>query len=242
MRPNPSIRVSGAPTSSSRLVLRALLQAVALPLILSSFLFLPAGSLNWPMGWALLTAYVAGIFGTTLLVLKREPELAQERLSSHGPAERWDPFLTSAAKVLSIVVMPPLAGFDHRFNWSPPLAGWLQAAGLLLFGLSFVLIGWAMSVNKFFSAVVRIQEERGHVAVSGGPYRFVRHPGYAAMIIQFLAAPIALGSLWALAPGGLAAVVYMLRTILEDRTLIGKLPGYRQYARQVRYRLLPGIW
>ena len=108
--------------------------------------------------------------------------------------------------------------------------------------LALALIGWAMAANKFFSAVVRIQEERGHATVMSGPYRWVRHPGYTAMIVQFLSAPIALGSLWALIPGGLAAVVYFIRTALEDRTLRRDLPGYRVYAQQVRYRLVPGIW
>ncbi len=242
MNQNQSLGVSAPPLKPSQLVLRAFLQAVILPLILSPFLFLPAGTLNWPMGWALLGAYVVGIFGTTLLNIWREPELARERFTPKGKPERWDPLLTNLAKILSFVVMFPVAGVDHRFNWSPRLEWWIPVAGLLLFLLAYVVIGWAMAANKFFSAVVRIQEERGHATVMSGPYRWVRHPGYTAMIVQFLSAPIALGSLWALIPGGIAAVVYFIRAALEDRTLQRDLPGYRGYAQQVRYRLIPGIW
>jgi len=99
-----------------------------------------------------------------------------------------------------------------------------------------------MQANRFFSAVVRIQEERGHAVASGGPYRFVRHPGYVGMIAQFLVTPLTLGSLWALMPAGIAVGLYVWRTALEDRTLREELAGYQDYAARVRYRLLPGIW
>jgi len=101
-----------------------------------------------------------------------------------------------------------------------------------------------MVSNAYFSTVVRIQEERGHaVCTSGpGPYRFVRHPGYAGAILQSLATPLLLGSLWALVPGGLAALLVVARTALEDRMLHEELEGYREYAAQVHYRLLPGVW
>ncbi len=242
MNQNQPIGVSIPPLKPSQLFLRAILQSAILPLILSPFLFLPAGTLNWLMGWVLLGAYVVGILGTTLLNIWREPELARERFTPKGKPERWDPLLTNLAKILSFVVMLPVAGFDHRFNWSPHSAGWIPVVSLLLFLLAYVLIGWAMGVNKFFSSVVRIQEERGHSTVMSGPYRWIRHPGYLAMIVQFLAAPVALGSQWALIPGGMAAAVYIFRTGIEDRTLQRNLPGYQEYAHQVRYRLFPGIW
>jgi protein-S-isoprenylcysteine O-methyltransferase Ste14 len=99
-----------------------------------------------------------------------------------------------------------------------------------------------MLTNEFFSRDVRIQEDRGHAVVSDGPYRLVRHPGYAGFIVATLATPLVLGSLWALIPAALATAGLVVRTALEDRTLKEELDGYREFAQQTRYRLLPGIW
>jgi len=104
------------------------------------------------------------------------------------------------------------------------------------------LTSWAMIANAYFSTAVRIQSERGHTVCSRGPYRFVRHPGYVGFILQSLSAPFLLGSIWALIPGILAAVLMVIRTALEDRTLQAELPGYPEYVQNVRYRLVPGIW
>jgi protein-S-isoprenylcysteine O-methyltransferase Ste14 len=99
-----------------------------------------------------------------------------------------------------------------------------------------------MLTNAFFSCTVRIQEERGHVVVSEGPYRYVRHPGYVGFIVSGLVTPIVLDSLWALVPAALAASLLVFRTSLEDSTLRKELSGYDEYAGRVRYRLLPGVW
>jgi len=108
--------------------------------------------------------------------------------------------------------------------------------------LGIVVLVWAMAANKFFSATVRIQEERGHTVATGGPYRYVRHPGYVGWLMLTLATPVVLGSRWALVPAGITVILTILRTALEDRTLHSELEGYREYAERVRYRLLPGIW
>jgi protein-S-isoprenylcysteine O-methyltransferase Ste14 len=97
-------------------------------------------------------------------------------------------------------------------------------------------------VNRFYSRFVRIQKERGHVAVSDGPYRYIRHPGYLGQIIFSLASGLALSSLWALIPGSLFAVLLVVRTALEDRTLQEELVGYKEYSQRVRYRLIPYLW
>jgi protein-S-isoprenylcysteine O-methyltransferase Ste14 len=108
--------------------------------------------------------------------------------------------------------------------------------------LGSALGNWAMLENRFFSGYVRIQTDRGHMVVSNGPYRSIRHPGYLGGIVTWLAAPLALGSLWALIPAGAVVVAYVIRTALEDRTLQAELDGYKEYARQTRYRLVPGVW
>ena len=105
--------------------------------------------------------------------------------------------------------------------------------------LAAALIAWAMRSNTFFSSIVRIQKDRGHVVVTSGPYRLIRHPGCAGMSAFTLATPLILNSRWAFAP---AAAITVLRTALEDRTLHKELDGYADYARRVRHRLLPAVW
>jgi protein-S-isoprenylcysteine O-methyltransferase Ste14 len=135
-----------------------------------------------------------------------------------------------------------VAGLDTRNGWSPSLALIFQFAALTAAAGGNLISIWATSVNKFYSRFVRIQKERGHFAISDGPYRFIRHPGYLGQVIFSLASGLALGSLWALIPGGLFAVLLVLRTALEDRTLQEELQGYKAYTRRVRYRLIPYIW
>jgi protein-S-isoprenylcysteine O-methyltransferase Ste14 len=108
--------------------------------------------------------------------------------------------------------------------------------------LSLAFASWAMIENAFFSTAVRIQTDRGQTVCQTGPYRFVRHPGYVGFILQSLATPILLGSIWALLPGMAAGIALVVRTGFEDRALQVELPGYREYAQQIRFRLLPGFW
>ena len=121
-----------------------------------------------------------------------------------------------------------------------PLA--LQISALVIAALGYALGTWAMASNPFFSLVNRIQEDRGHAVASSGPYQVVRHPAYVGTAVFELATPILLGSLWALVPGGLIALLTIIRTALEDKMLCRGLPGYQEYASKVRYRLLPGVW
>jgi protein-S-isoprenylcysteine O-methyltransferase Ste14 len=113
---------------------------------------------------------------------------------------------------------------------------------LTFFVLGQGLFSWAMASNKYFSTCVRIQIDRGHTVATSGPYRYIRHPGYVGYTVSFLGMSLALGSLWAIIPAGLIACLLVVRTALEDRTLQDELPGYKDYAQRVRYRLLPGIW
>ncbi|UCD38983.1 MAG: isoprenylcysteine carboxylmethyltransferase family protein, partial [Fidelibacterota bacterium] len=129
-----------------------------------------------------------------------------------------------------------------RYGWSTGIGLTHQVIAAMVAALAYALVVWAMAVNAFFSQIVRVQEERGHQVATGGPYRFVRHPGYVGSVLFELAVPIMLGSWWALAIGGLHAVLFVIRTALEDRTLQADLDGYPEYAQKTRYRLLPGVW
>jgi len=135
-----------------------------------------------------------------------------------------------------------VAGLDERFGWSHQITPVIHLIGLTFYGLGQGLFSWAMASNKNFSTAVRIQMDRGHTVATSGPYRYIRHPGYMGYIVSSLGMALALGSLWAIIPAGLIACFLVVRTVLEDRTLQDELPGYKDYAQGVRYRLLPGIW
>ena len=135
-----------------------------------------------------------------------------------------------------------VASLDRRFGWTGALPVGVHLAGLAVTLLGYGVFLWALRSNAFFAEGVRIQTERGHRVATQGPYRRVRHPGYAGAILSIVATPLLLGSPWALIPAAIACALYVVRTRLEDATLIDELPGYREYAQQVPYRLLPGIW
>ena len=122
------------------------------------------------------------------------------------------------------------------------MPGWVMWAGMLSIMLSGALMVWAMKVNPFFSAIVRIQTDRGHRVVTTGPYRFVRHPGYAAGLLMNLGLPLLLGSLWALIPSSVASLDLIIRTVPEDRFLHRELEGYADYAKRVKWKLVSGLW
>ncbi len=135
-----------------------------------------------------------------------------------------------------------LGGLDFRFGWSLELPLWLWLAAVAVLILTSAFSSWAMISNAFFAPTVSIQEDRGHTVVTGGPYRFVRHPAYIGWILGTLATALVLGSLWALVPAVLGGIVFVFRTALEDQTLQAELEGYRAYAAEVKYRLVPGVW
>jgi protein-S-isoprenylcysteine O-methyltransferase Ste14 len=134
---------------------------------------------------------------------------------------------------------------DFRNGWTSglwPVPVALQIAGLVIAVLAYALTTWAMTVNAYFSKIVRIQDERGHSVATDGPYQVVRHPGYLGTLAFELGTSIMLGSLWALVLSIVSVVLFIVRTALEDRMLQDELAGYAEYAKQVRYRLIPGVW
>jgi protein-S-isoprenylcysteine O-methyltransferase Ste14 len=225
-----------------RLTLRAVVQAVSLLPILIFIVFVPAGTLDWPAAWALLVVYLGGLLSINLWLIARHTGLARERLILSRTTEKWDLALIQIGNILLLAILLPLCGMDHRLGLSPPFPACLSITALIVFAAMFPAICWAMSANDYFSAVVRLQCDRGHAVADRGPYRVLRHPGYVMMILQFLAPPLVLGSAWGMVPALAIAVLYVYRTAREDRFLLERLPGYAEYARRVRWRLLPGIW
>jgi protein-S-isoprenylcysteine O-methyltransferase Ste14 len=207
-------------------------------------LLLCGSDIGWWQGWAVSLLFVSVGIGSRWWAERRHPGLMAERgqlLKAPG-VKPWDKVL---APVMALSLGLPLfvvAGLDHRFGWSPHFPLWLNVAGLVLAAAGYAFGTWALAENRFFSAVVRIQSERGHVVCDTGPYRIVRHPGYAGNTLPPFAMVAALGSVWVLIPAAVALVVTLVRTALEDRTLQQELPGYEHYAQRVRYRLWPGVY
>lgn len=193
------------------------------------------------MGWAWLIIHTAVIVISTLL-LPIDPELADERTHIKEGVKRWDKIIVIPTQIFMPLGFLVLAGLDMRFRWSPPLPLWVQVLALVLTGLGYLLSVWASSVNKFYSRFVRIQTERGHHVISNGPYKTIRHPGYTGIIIFMLTTALALDSLWTLTLSGALSLLLIIRTALEDKTLQEELDGYTEYARKVRYRLVPWVW
>jgi protein-S-isoprenylcysteine O-methyltransferase Ste14 len=228
--------------SSASKDLKRLLKAFILFVLLGCLLFLTSGQVDWVMAWIFLIGFIAGLFVTSMMLGSNREELIQERFTAHEDAKGWDKILSTSYSYLTLFITLPVAGLDRRFRWSLETNLLLQIISLIIALVGYVLIIWAMASNRFFSRIVRIQKDRGHSVISTGPYRYVRHPGYVGMFLFALMTPLTLGSLWALIPGGLAACVILMRTALEDRTLLEELEGYDEYAQQIRSRLIPGVW
>ena len=207
-------------------------------------LFLSAGSLDWWEGWAYTVMTLVTIIGGRTLMIRKNPDMAVERAEA-GHRENvkgWDKILMPITAIYGPLVSWIIVGLDFRFGWSPDLPDSIQIAALVVIFLGNQLGNWAMIVNRFFSSHVRIQTDRGHQVISEGPYRFVRHPGYAGGVIAWIAGPVFFSSYWAVIPSLVVIILMVLRTSKEDRTLMAELPGYRAYAQRVPYRLIPGIW
>ena len=241
MNTNTSSAQSSKSSGLTAAIIRRLLQLVVFILIQAAILFGASGRLNWRAAWAYLGVYIGMIAVNAVLILPRDPDLIAERGQIKEDAKGWDKALSLVYAICGLGVLA-VAGLDVRFEWSPQIPTGLQWVGLGILMLGWGLASWAMASNRFFSSVVRIQRDRGHTVVTHGPYQFVRHPGYVGGIISAFATALMLGSWWAFVPAGLLVCVVVVRTALEDRTLQDELEGYEEYAGQVRYRLLPGVW
>jgi protein-S-isoprenylcysteine O-methyltransferase Ste14 len=205
--------------------------------LMAAALFLCAGRIDLPFFWAFLGILLGAVIVGLRVI---DPGLMRERLQ---------PGAGGVDRNLRIAAVPffaahlVVAGLDvGRFQWSGVIPPAWQIIALAALGLAMSLSMWAMHVNRYFSPVVRIQSERGHEVVTRGPYRFVRHPGYAAALVMMPAGGIGLGSLWSMVPLIPVMAMILRRVLIEDRFLHRELPGYVEYAMQTRSRLIPGIW
>lgn len=218
---------------------------------------LPRRLVRWELSIAVLVVLALGIAGRTDLpmlnaflatcavlllagVLVMDPELRRERLRRGQTGE--DPARLLGIRVTFLALFVYALLDIGRLHWSDHVARALSIAALAVFVLAFAWALWAISVNRFFVPVIRLQTERGHRLVDSGPYAIVRHPGYAGMMLIGPACALALGSWGALAPGVVLSGLFCARAAHEDRFLAGHLEGYVDYAARVRFRLVPGVW
>jgi len=227
-------------TVSTRQWIRLVVVYLLIPLIL----LICGGDLDWWQAWIYSILILVSGVGGRIRAEQRHPGLTAERqnIENVQKAKAWDKVLAPLMAVSVVFPMVIVAGLDHRYKWSPEFPLWLSVIGFILIAFGYAFATWALVENRFFSGVVRIQTDRGHVVCDTGPYQFVRHPGYAGNLLPLFGIVLALGSVWTLIPAAVAIIITVIRTLLEDQTLQEELSGYRDYAQRVRYRLIPGIY
>jgi protein-S-isoprenylcysteine O-methyltransferase Ste14 len=211
------------------------------PLVLAVFMFWPAGTIWWTRGWLFLLAFSVAASVAVIVLQRVNPEVVAARSRFHEGTKGWDRVLLALLFPSFLAIVSVAALDDSRFHWFP-VAWWVCGLGYAMFALGFAGVTGATAVNRFFEPTVRIQSDRGHAVIATGPYAIVRHPGYATALPIFVGMALAMGSLWALIPALIASPVIVLRTLWEDAMLQAELPGYKEYAQKVRYKLIPGVW
>jgi protein-S-isoprenylcysteine O-methyltransferase Ste14 len=220
----------------TRYVVREILGLVGMGVAL----FWSAGRIGWWPAWGALAVMSGWTVATAIIVFRFNPGLLAERLPRQN-TKPWDKAIVSSMGLITLIRYI-VAGLDQRHGWSGDFPLAVQIGALVLCILGYGLFVWATAANPFFSQLFRVQSERGHTVITGGPYRYLRHPAYAGAILYELAVPFLFASWWALIVSSVSTMVLILRTVLEDRALQAELAGYREYTAQVGYRLLPGIW
>lgn len=224
--------------------IRVIFQLIIVVIILPLLPILIAWRWNWWEGWVYAATLFLGFVVSRILAARQHPGILAERAQSlnREDAKPWDKILAPIL-IAGGLFVPLIAGLEERFNWTPePLPLAVKIAAILIMVLAYAFSAWALIENAYFSGVVRLQTDRGHVVCDSGPYRLIRHPGYAGGFWSYLMMPLVLDSWWAFIPVVPLSILLLIRTGLEDRTLQEELPGYREYSGRVKYRLFPGIW
>lgn len=214
---------------------------MALRLSMYAVPFLAAGRIDWMHGWLLVGVTLATIAVNLPILLKFNPEVIRLRMQPIRPKEPFDKLFVLCGLALFLATAV-VAGLDSgRYQWSRMDHTW-SALGVLLYAAGMVPATWSLAVNRFLATTVRIQSERGHSVVTHGPYRVVRHPMYSGLILVYLSLPLILGSWWAMLTMAPILPLLVYRTAREDALLQAELPGYSEFTRQTRYRLVAGLW
>jgi protein-S-isoprenylcysteine O-methyltransferase Ste14 len=208
-------------------------------IIIIALIFILAGRIDYWQGWLYIGLNIIFIALNYLLI---SPELIQERLKPEKGTKRWDKVYYALNIPLYFAILIISALDAGRFRWEPHISIYIVIFAASLYIIGQIIMLWAKRENKFFSSVVRIQKDRGQIVCKEGPYKFIRHPGYLGGIIYTIATPFVLASFWGLIPVLISVITLFIRTYLEDKTLQAELEGYKDYTKEVKYRILPGIW
>ena len=224
-------------------VLRVIVMTVVVVVVAPFLPMIISGQWDWWEAWGYALASILSFVLSRAIVARVHPDLIRERarFMEAKDTKPWDKILAPLLGIGSILVLL-VVGLDRSYGWSSPFSLIVNILALTGIVIGYAFSSWALVANRFFSGTVRIQTERGHHVVSSGPYRLIRHPGYAGGLLGYVLIPVLLDSLWAFIPAGLLAAVMVVRTALEDRTLQAELPGYAAYAQKTRCRLIPGVW
>jgi protein-S-isoprenylcysteine O-methyltransferase Ste14 len=217
------------------------LQVLLMFSVIGLELFFGSGTITWTWAWVFLGIGLLSVAINSFIMLRNSPETVAER-GRPKETQTWDKWVSGVWLLGQYFALPLVAALDNRFSWTGDLSPLWHWVGAITYALSLGLSSWAMISNAFFSTAVRLQDDRGQQVCRTGPYRYVRHPGYVGFFLQAVCAPLLLGSLWALIISFPAGISMLIRTSLEDRMLQEQLLGYKAYTKEVRYRLLPGIW
>jgi protein-S-isoprenylcysteine O-methyltransferase Ste14 len=241
MTPYPETPSSAPQQDVKSGVLARGMQILGMFLVMALELFLGAGTLDWVWAWVFLAIGLVSVFINAVFMLRTSPETVAER-GKPREVQTWDKWIGGGWLIGQYFLVPILCALDFRFGWTGEIALAWHLLGAVGYALSLGLTGWAMISNAYFSTAVRIQSDRGQQVCTTGPYRYVRHPGYVGFFFQALSVPLLLGSAWSLLFSIPIAVLMVIRTAKEDQLLQEQLPGYKEYAQAVKYRLLPGVW
>jgi protein-S-isoprenylcysteine O-methyltransferase Ste14 len=203
-------------------------------------LFWPAGTLNYWQGWLFIAVFTAATIVPTIYLARTNPAALLRRMRAGPRAEaRAAQKIIITGSLVDLFAMMAFSAFDHRMGWSTvPVGVCLLGVVLVAAGLGIAML--VIIENSYAAATVTV--ETGQTVASGGLYKLVRHPMYVGDVIMMLGIPLALGSYWGLLfviPG---VAVLVFRILDEEKLLTHELPGYREYAQRVRYRLVPTVW
>jgi protein-S-isoprenylcysteine O-methyltransferase Ste14 len=213
---------------------KAIVSGIAFPLFIVAVVLVAAGTEAYWQGWVYGASNLL-LLAMNLVLLRGHPDLMDERLSPGQGTKWWDKLYFAFTTPLYLISIIFAAVDVGRLHWSPVLPAWAYIASWAVYLAGQAVHFWAKGTNRWFATVVRIQKDRGQTVCDQGPYRIVRHPGYVGGILFMVTTPLIL----AVIPQAVAAILLVGRTFLEDATLQAELPGYAEYARRIRHRLLP---
>ncbi|MGD2094313.1 MAG: isoprenylcysteine carboxylmethyltransferase family protein [Phycisphaerales bacterium] len=224
------------------LIIQVCIRFILSIVIWGGLLFWSAGSVLWSRGWAHLGLWIVMLAVNFFILRKKNPAVLAARTKRQWFEKPFDLILMLFVMLPAMLAFPIISGLDAvRYKFAP-LSFWTVYPAVLLHVAGDAIMLWSMAVNPYLEKTIRIQKERGHHVITTGPYAFVRHPMYVGAIMLFVGMPLFLGSGLAFIPVGVLIIVLVIRTVFEDRMLHCELPGYEEYAKKTRYRLLPGVW